>query len=506
MSIVKNTDRSFLEAVARLTHCNPFLPERIECERQALAERFVDTGPIWHVRAEQHSNPNVERIRDRLEPIVSEARRRLEEGEKASPPDLRLYVESVIYWLYDSYEVRLLRLVEEGTATRRVPFYRSFRSDFERFLGPAEGDSATLAPAHLFACFYQVRRAFHLIFHNIIGGSMPTARLRASVWQSIFTRDMERYRRSLFRRLGDVTTLVTGPSGTGKELVAQSVGLARYVPFDPETERFAEDYRTSFYPLNLSALSPTLIESELFGHRRGAFTGAVEDRVGWLETCPAFGSVFLDEIGEVAPSIQVKLLRVLQTRVFQALGDTADRRFEGKIIAATNRDPAVEMREGRLREDLYYRLCSDLIVTPRLADQIADSPEELHNLVLFLCQRLAGESEARALAGEVEEWIRKELGASYPWPGNVRELEQCVRNVMIRGAYHPTPPRADRHLELARDIESGSLTADELLRRYVTLTYARAGSYQEAARRLALDRRTVKAKVDARLLEELSSG
>ena len=106
-------------------------------------------------------------------------------------------------------------------------------------------------------------------------------------------------------------TLVTGPSGTGKELVARAIALSRYIPFDATARAFAERPEESFFPLNLSALSPTLIESELFGHRRGAFTGAVGDRAGYLEACPPLGTVFLDEIGEVEGAIQVKLLRVL---------------------------------------------------------------------------------------------------------------------------------------------------------------------------------------------------
>src|SRR5205807_1091162 len=115
-------------------------------------------------------------------------------------------------------------------------------------------------------------------------------------------------------------------------------------------------------------------ESELFGHARGAFTGALQDRGGRLEECSALGSVFLDEIGDVDPAIQVKLLRVLQSRSFERLGETKPRRFEGKILAATNRDLAAEIRAGRFREDFYYRLCSDIVVTPTLADQLRASP------------------------------------------------------------------------------------------------------------------------------------
>src|SRR5206468_3997297 len=191
--------------------------------------------------------------------------------------------------------------------------------------------------AHLFALYFQIRRAFHHIFTNIVGSSMPAARLRAMIWQSIFTHDIGRYRRILYDRMGDLTTLITGPSGTGKELVARAIALSRYIPFDARAMTFAEDFAAGFFALNVSALSPTLVESELFGHRRGAFTGAEADRAGWLETCPRYGSVFLDEVGDVDPLIQVKLLRVLQAREFQRLGDTRPRRFHGKIIAATNR-------------------------------------------------------------------------------------------------------------------------------------------------------------------------
>src|SRR5207302_11252199 len=101
---------------------------------------------------------------------------------------------------------------------------------------------------------------------------------------------------------------------------------------------FPDEDSAAFFPINISALSPTLVESELFGHRRGAFTGAIADRKGWLEMCPLAGAVFLDELGDLDPSIQVKLLRVIETRTFHTVGETAARQFRGKLIAATNRD------------------------------------------------------------------------------------------------------------------------------------------------------------------------
>jgi transcriptional regulator with PAS, ATPase and Fis domain len=261
-----------------------------------------------------------------------------------------------------------------------------------------------------------------------------------------------------------------------------------------------EDFATSFQALNLSALPSTLIESELFGHRRGAFTGAVQGRRGWLEICTPFGTVFLDEIGALDPAIQVKLLRVFQTRTFQALGDTTERRFAGKLIAATNRDLVAAMQHGQMREDFYYRLCSDLIVTPSLYEQLHESPDVLRTLLVFLAQRIAG-TEAEALAAEVEAWIVTNLGRDYPWPSNIRELEQCVRNVLIRQEYRPSQvPLRTAHETLAQTMCRGSLTADELLRRYCTLVYTQTRSYEETARRLQLDRRMVKRQIDSQFL------
>ena len=507
MAPMTGSERAFAQAVSKLAYCNPFLPERIECEREALGPDFVAGGAVWHSRPDQApENPNVAKINQRLEALAERLREKLLRRERARPGDLELYEDLVLYLLYNRYEDDFYRLILDRTsATKRVGFSTRFLHDVERYLGlPVTAFPMRQEPAHLFAAFFQIRRAFHLIFRNIIGGSMPAARLRAAVWQSIFTRDLRRYRRALYDRMHDLTTLITGPTGTGKELVAQAIGLARYITFDPDKQTFAQDFAESFYALNPSALSPTLIESELFGHRRGAFTGAVQDRIGWLEVCPPLGTVFLDEIAEVDVSIQVKLLRVLQTRTFQRLGDTRERRFHGKIIAATNRDLSAEMRAGRFREDLYYRLCSDLIETPPLEEHLRDSPQELRNLLLFISQRIAGASEAVALAEEAERWIEQHLGRNYRWPGNVLELEQCVRNVMIRGEYRPQRRATGGVRNGVTDaFLSGSLTADELLRRYCTIVYARTGSYQETARRLALDRRTVKDKIDWKLLEEL---
>jgi len=518
MALLQDHERPVVEAMAALATGNPFLPERVEAERRALGPAFSASTRVWHEGADlEAANPNVEALAERAEQLAPALRERLAAGCRPGAAELRAYQGLVFYLLYYRTLPVFTELVERGhrgePTTRRLRAYARYRRDALHFLEvPEVRLPLRVDPGHLFAWGYQVRRAFEGTFRGIQGGSMPAARLRAAVWQSVFTHDPERYGRGLYRRMGDVTTLVLGESGTGKELVARAIGLARYVPFDERTESFAAEPARSFHGVSLSALSPTLIESELFGHRRGAFTGALQDRVGWLEACAPEGTVFLDEIGELDPPIQVKLLRVLQARSFQRVGDLAERRFAGKLVAATNRDLPEEIAAGRFREDLYYRLCADVVRTPTLREQIADSPEELPGLIGLLARRIAGDEDAPGLAAEVVAFVERHLGPDYPWPGNVRELEQCVRNVLVRGEYRPavlgpgTGPEADDGALDARlaELAERGVDAEALMRRYCTAVYARTGSYEATGRRLGLDRRTVKAKLDPERLERLA--
>ena len=507
MALLTSNERVFLHAVSQLGYSNPFLPERITYEREALGTDFVEAEAVWSMCVDQPDAPltNNTNIIARVETLVPQLRARLAKGAIASAQDLLFYEDVALFLLFHRYRTHfdevMVRVMSLKRTRQRCGFYVEFLHDWEHvFHIPGVALPAQYDAPHLFACFFQVRRAFHHIFQAIIGRSMAAARLRAAVWQAIFTHDMRRYRRTLYARMGDFTTLISGPSGTGKELVARAIGLSRYVPFDPKTLTFTEDFASSFYALNLSALPSTLIESELFGHRRGAFTGALQDRRGWLEVCPLLGAVFLDEIGDLDAAIQVKLLRVLQTRTFQPLGDT-ERHFHGKLIAATNRDLSRAMQEGHFREDFYYRLCSDLIMTPSLQEQLRESPEVLRELLVFIARRVV-DDEAEALASEVETWILQHLGRDYPWPGNIRELEQCVRNVLVRQEYRPSQTHSlSQYEEFSRAFTNGTFTADELLRRYCTLVYSQTGSYEETARRLQLDRRTVKSKIDPELLK-----
>ncbi len=492
MSLFRPAERKFLESVAKLAYCNHFLPERIEYEKAALGSDFLPGEPVWSVSVADPNvpRPNVQRVHEKLGPILNSVRERLTHAPDVSAHELAIYEDSVHQLLYQNFYPQFL------SANGNWRFYRQFLADWNHYLDiPGKRFETTLQPAHVFACFRQIQTAFNHIFNNIIGSSLPAAQLRASIWQSIFTHDMRRYRRTMYRKMADFPTLITGPSGTGKELVARAIAGSRYVPFNPDRLEFADEKSETFLPINVAALSPTLIESELFGHRRGAFTGAIADRKGWLETCPPLGSVFLDELGEMDLSIQVKLLRVIETRRFSPVGDTAVRQFHGKLIAATNRILPSEIREKRFREDLYYRLCADLIETPSLSEQIENSPEVLRELLLYMTRRAVGD-EADQCLPEIEGWIKKHLPADYRWPGNYREMEQCVRNIVIRRSYRPMEqPREKSQDPFFDDFRAGRLKISEVLSYYAALVYRQTGSYEEAARRLELDRRTVKAKV-----------
>jgi transcriptional regulator with AAA-type ATPase domain len=508
--LLSSHERVVAEAVRGLALGNPFLPERLELERQALGDAFIPGPPVWSVDlGKLGMNPNEVAIQEWVQQISKSIRQRLAAGAVATDDEQDLCENLILYDLYYRYQDSLFQEVkaESPSKPKKLACYQRFREDVREMLAALPRAAVGNRPQHLFALFFQVRRAFHHIFRFILGGSMAAARLRAAVWQSIFTHDMRRYRRSLYGRMEGISTLIIGPSGTGKELVASAIGLSRYIPFDPQTQAFTEDFRETFLPLNLSALSPSLIESELFGHRKGSFTGAVANRAGYLEGRGSVHTVFLDEIGDLDRSIQVKLLRVLQERRFQRIGETTPREFGGKIIAATNQDLGAEMAAGCFREDLYYRLCSDLIVTPSLFEQVCDSPGEMRSLILLLVQRLVDAEDHDSLADEVEHWVTSKLPPGYQWPGNVRELEQCVRSILVRGEYRPLSPAARGAggplQRLVDQLCHGDLTADELLSRYCTLIYAQTGQYESAARRLQLDRRTVKRKIDPELLDEL---
>jgi PAS domain S-box-containing protein len=233
-------------------------------------------------------------------------------------------------------------------------------------------------------------------FHNIVGKSQQMREVFGLIEMAASSQ---------------VSVLITGETGTGKELVAKAV-------------HYAGDRREGpLVTVNCSALSESLLESELFGHVRGAFTGAVKDRPGRFERAQG-GTIFLDEIGEITPLVQVKLLRVLQEREFERVGDSTPRSVDVRVIAATNRDLRQRVREGSFREDLYYRLKVFPIHLPPLRTR----KEDIEPLIRQFIDKYNGETGKR-IEGVSSEAMR--IIMDYCWPGNVRELENAIEHAFV---------------------------------------------------------------------------
>jgi len=291
----------------------------------------------------------------------------------------------------------------------------------------------------------------------------------------------------------DFATIFEGETGTGKGSAAAAIGRSAFIPYDRKKGRFVENFAETFIAINLSQYPESLIESELFGHRKGAFTGAVADHRGLFARCRRHGALFLDEIGDISISTQIKLLQVIQERTFMPVGSHDQKRFAGRVIAATNR-PIIELRRKKqFRDDFYYRLCSDIIIVPTLRQRIEETPAELDQMVNLLVLRMTGR-EMPSKTDMILETLKKDLPKEYSWPGNVRELEQAVRSILLKSHYHGDAMVTDVNLEdaLVQKIYAGTLEAKELLNHYCRLLYRRYGTYEEVARRAKFDPRTVK--------------
>ena len=209
----------------------------------------------------------------------------------------------------------------------------------------------------------------------------------------------------------DTTVLIQGESGTGKELIAQALHYGGTRKKGP------------FIPVNCGAIPADLLESELFGHEKGAFTHAIRSRQGRFELADG-GTVFLDEIGEMSPMLQVKILRVLQEREFERIGGTRTIKSDFRVIAATNRILEDEVKKGRFREDLYYRLTVLPISAPPLRERVTDIPL----LADYFLEKL-NHAKKRSIKGLNQDVMSSFM--NYGWPGNVRELENVMERMVI---------------------------------------------------------------------------
>lgn len=276
------------------------------------------------------------------------------------------------------------------------------------------------------------------------------------------------------------TVLIQGESGTGKELIAKAI------------HRLSPRKNGPFVPVHCAALSTTLLESELFGHEKGAFTGAAERRKGRFELADG-GSLFLDEIGEIDASVQVKILRALEERRFERVGGQEPIDVDTRLIAATNRDLKKMVADGTFREDLYYRLYVVVIHLPALRERRSDIPLLLkHFLDLF------NQENGRSLEGFSPDAL--DLLTAYPWPGNVRELRNVVEQMVVLSRSQRIGlrdlPAHIREAEVSGGVPIGGATLAEVEKQAIFRALKESGGNRtHAAEALGISRRTLHRKI-----------
>jgi len=274
------------------------------------------------------------------------------------------------------------------------------------------------------------------------------------------------------------TVLIVGESGTGKELVARAIHNR-----SPRANK-------PFVPVNCTALSESLLESELFGHARGAFTGAVAAKRGLFETANG-GTLFLDEIGDMGPKMQAQILRVLQDGEMRPVGGTEAIRVDVRLVCATNRDLEAEVKSTRFREDLYFRINVVTVRMPPLRDRAGDIPILVRHFINKIARR-----EVRAQASVSPEAL--EVLCRYSWPGTVRELENAIeRAVAVAKGNVVLPSDLPAEVYGGATVAVASILDDrptlgELERRYIALVLTECGGNKKrAAEKLGIDRRTL---------------
>jgi sigma-54 dependent transcriptional regulator, flagellar regulatory protein len=468
--------RQFLASLGNVIFGNPFTPER-----NAVIRQLVPNAP-GNLAADREALARV--VAPKLQPFVAGGLAAFSEEER------RLVEPAFLYVTYHRYvpqiDAHIERQAKRLGEPLRVEFSEELVGDLVHHGFPEE------RAARFLSFFFQLRRTFYFIERSLAGESPPMERLRRALWNNIFTHDMRAYEASLWGRMENFSTLLLGETGTGKGSAAAVIGRSEFIPYLPGERRFAANFAQTFISINLSQFPEQLIESELFGHRKGAFTGAIDHHEGVLERCSEHGALFLDEIGEAAVAMQIKLLQVLQERTFTPVGGHEKKRFSGRVIAATNRSLADLRQGGRFRDDFYYRLCSDVIHVPTLRERIQESPSELAQLVTRLVEDTVGAASGE-MSAYVLEILERDVPRGYGWPGNVRELEQAVRRVLLAGAYKPDlepVSHLDGEDRLVARLREGNLSAEELLAGYSALLYRRFGSYAAVAERTGLDPRT----------------
>ncbi len=406
-----------------------------------------------------------ERMREQVlkGPVAAELSRRVRRGDLPQAKDLILAIGQAQACAPGARPSDVLKPAQlPASVLRDLP--RS-RSDYLRI---------AMAAGRCFSAIEKIR-----------GGSEAMASLRKEIWAACFGQSLL-HTLELEQVIRDHDVLILGDTGTGKEAVAQA--------FLDATPGPASGKAAPQSALNAAALPDTLVESELFGHAKGAFTGATEARLGRLRVA-AGGSFFLDEVGDLPATTQVKLLRVMETNEISPLGSDTPQKADVRYIAATHKDLEAMVQRNEFRRDLYGRLAGITLKIPPLRERPEDIEEIGQN---FIATYTKSKSQAIDTA-PIHKWLRSSEARNYRWPGNVRELQNALRNLLLGlppGLKSKDRVRASADSDMPPSLVSSNATLEFVEQWYIDRVLADAdNNLTQAAQRLGVDRSTLRRRL-----------
>jgi DNA-binding NtrC family response regulator len=498
---------AFAAPAACLYGVSPFDPGCDLLVKEALGSSY-ETG-------KGAAEKNRARMTQWLDEAVTVAADALKHGALATPAELDVYQGLALYALAVEFGPMLQPHIEANEV--EVPFWDEFEKRRLKYFKHAP--VVVPGPEHMLSILDQMRRARHFAETKILGASRLAQAARAAIYRANLPSDLHAYAEGMYLRIDALPVLITGEPGSGKDLAAECIGWSRYRPFDKNARRFVAKYDADYHARSLCEFPRDLIERELFGHKKGAFTGADADAPGFFALARRHGTLFLDEASQIPLHVQAKLLRPLQNRVYFPLGGTTPVPIQGRLLFASNKDLESMCREGTFHADLHERMNGLHVHMPPLR---AEEPEEIEARVRTLVA-------AQIRRPDKVEWWTAQVMASipkgHPWRGNMRELvhyvERFLHNGHAGGAAGPAPevgvaaaaasaapaPATEGRVVSSAAVSSeerlwqmaraGELPAEEVMTVLVTRAAVNNdGNKAETARKLGIDKRTVARHID----------
>ncbi|RAP39099.1 hypothetical protein DID80_00400 [Candidatus Marinamargulisbacteria bacterium SCGC AAA071-K20] len=468
---LSNSEKATLSIISEISNLNPFGEKRKQLETTLLKDASKNDSLEKRIQLNRFC----------LKALTTYYRNGPTKYSNFKNNDKEIIKNCSLFYVYLQHITTLDQHIEKELASKKtIPFEAS--KSILRLLNNFGFSSKE--STHYFALFYQIRRAYYFIEDTLFGQCESINTLRFQLWNALFTWNIKFYDDYCHSNLSTFSLLFLGDTGTGKGTAAKALGYSSYIPFDLKTNKFKYCFSNLFLQTNLSQYPESLIESELFGHKKGSFTDSIDNYEGLFSQLNEHSTLFLDEIGDLTLEVQVKLLNVLQDRKYCPVGSKETKELKGRVLTATNQDLETQIKNNLFREDLFYRISSDTITLPTLAKRISQNNKELallsENIITKIFKKPIPE-----LASFVINILKDQIPKHYSWCGNVRELEQCIKQIIMTQSVSLS--RAESN---PPDIEQKD--AKSLLSTHAKKLYEKYKSYQLVAKELNIDWRTAK--------------